>query len=89
MSSVRYTFTLRIGLSHDSEIRDWPQFRTETKAPKHPVRSFKWGDFAKNQVDYLQIFRDRFYEQVGGAVRIQVLLSAPDTKASNTFDVKE
>lgn len=32
---------------------------------------------------------DKFYEQVGGAVRMQVPLSAPDTKASNTFDVKE
>lgn len=47
--SVRYAFTLRIGLSHDSEIREWPQFRMETKAPKNPVRSFKWGDLQRTK----------------------------------------
>jgi hypothetical protein len=49
----------------------------------------KWGDFATNEVDYLQIFMKKFNEQVGGAARMQVPLSIPDSEARSTFKMQK
>lgn len=87
--SVRYQFILRIESSYDPEIREWPQFRAQTKAPATSVKPFKWEEFATNKVDYLQIFMNKFNETVSGAVGMQVPLPAPDSEASGTFDVRE
>ncbi|KAF3393630.1 hypothetical protein DPV78_009845 [Talaromyces pinophilus] len=87
--SVRHRFALRAELSQDPEIQEWPSFRTRTQGSRtSSSMRYKWDKFAMKQKDYLQMFMDKFREQINGDTEMQVPLSPPDSNASDDFDME-